>query len=230
VDIEPVDIDLEPLSLFLDTRVTRGADDTDSEAASPLERIVSLGRPVVIALTAKRAGADKELAAFIEGERGVARYALVYLACSFNRVEGAGISRAWVNVKLSAPKTGPEEAPIAWSMEPLRSRTALTQNRKVTLKVPMKFVEVGGESSVTSQVEEVFCEALGLQESTASWEFTDRESMHLTGSHRLHLVVRAPSEAVTGAVSIHAEVERRRLGIFSYKTQAGGSGLTSFAV
>jgi len=35
---------------------------------------------------------------------------------------------------------------------------------------------------------------------------------------------------VTGEVSIRAEVERKRFGIFSYKSKIGGEGAMTFAV
>jgi len=115
-------------------------------------------------------------------------------------------------------------------MEPMRASTQLNQNRTVSIKVPVGFVQATGQSGSTSTAEQIFCEALGLQGSRPSWEFTDTKAQRLRGSHRLHLVVRAPLAQGMAGLSLRAQVERRRLGLFSYTSDTDSARPIQFKV
>lgn len=227
MEVAPVQLETEPVVLYPDERVVRGNVETPPND-EPLTGRASLGRPLVLPLVPERVSDDDNLAAFIQAEAGIARYALVYLACSFSPDEGERIARAWVEVDLEREGTEMNEPPIAWSMEPMRSSTALSVTRSLSIKVPVYFVEVGAEVGSTSSSEQLFCEALGLQQPRPSWEFSDSVAQRLTGSHRLHLIVRAPLTPSTGAVSLRARVQRRHIGVFSYTATAESGAPVEF--
>lgn len=216
VNIEPLDLPDEPVLLYPEQRVVRGRKPAPADAL-PLEGRVSLGRPLAIPLTPEAAGDDASLRSFIETEAGAARYALVYLACTFKPANGERIARAWLSVDLDATPAPSDGTPaVAWSMEPMRAAKELSRHRTLSLKVPVKFVEADAEVGTEVSVEQPFCEALGLQEPTPSWEFTDSETQRLRGSHRMHLVVRAPLTEVTGTMSLRATVTHKHFGLLTY--------------
>jgi hypothetical protein len=225
-----MELEDEQALLYLDKRVVRGVLDPVPDD-KPLVDRVSIGHPLAIPLTSETVATDPDLTTFIEAEAGSARYALVYLACTFKPARGERISKAWLSVKLAlGPSAQDGDAAIAWSMEPMRTSKALNLRRTLSIKVPVKFVEVNAEAGSDVSAEAVFCEALDLQQSTPSWEFTDSQSQRLTGAHKMNLVIRAPLSEVTGTVSLRASVTRKHFGVLPYRTSADGGPALSFVV
>lgn len=217
MEIDLIELDSDPVILHPDRRVTRGRGNPAVDES--LTDRASLGRPVVIELTPERAGDDKPLAAFIEAESSKYRYALVYLAATFTPQEGERFARAWVTVDLNLVPGESGEAPIAWSMEPIRSSNPLTWNRSLSVHAHAGFAQTTGQSGSTSTMEMLFCLANGLQSSRPYWELTDTDQHRLSGSHQFHLVVRAPLGRATGIVSLRSQILRSHLGLFSYSSR-----------
>ena len=230
MNIEPLELEEQPTLLYPEKRVVRGASH-EPVPDEPLADRVSLGCPLAIPLTPDWAASDPQLKTFIEAEAGSARYGLVYLACTFKPAENERISRAWLSVNLDVgPPSQAGDAAIAWSMEPMRTAKPLNLHRTLSIKVPVKFVEANAAMGSEVSMEQLFCEALGLQEPTPSWEFTDSESQRLRGTHRLNLVIRAPLVQVTGTVSFRASVTRKHFGVLPYGTSADGGPALTFAL
>lgn len=231
MDFEQIALKDQQTLLYPEKRVVRGRILDPVPDDEPLVDRASIGCPVAIPLTSDRVAADSELRTFIEAEAGSARYVLVYLACTFKPTRGERISKAWLSVNLGlrpSPQDG--NLAIAWSMEPMRTSKALSLHRTLSIKVPVKFVEANAEVGSAVSAEAVFCEALDLQQSTPSWEFTDSQSQRLRGAQRMNLVIRAPLAEVTGTVSLRANVTRKRLGVLPYRASVDGGPALSFVV
>lgn len=190
-----------------DLAVVRGQDPAPS---APLNGRVLLGGPHAFKITAARAGADPEIAAFMD-ENADCEYYLLYLAVSFVAAASPRLESAQVRLTLSAVPSSP--APFALSMKPLADGDPVSVTRTVTLGPKLSLlnvadVELGSaERTETFQRTELAVRGIGLASDTPGWEFTRVDSRNLEGSCMLTMVVQAAkgtTVTVSGLVTARA--------------------------
>lgn len=176
----------------------------------PLNGRVSLGGPHGFKITAARAAADPQIAAFMDENAGC-EYYLLYLAVSFTAAVAPRLDSAQVKLTLTAFPGAP--APFALSMKPLADGDPVSVKRTVTLGPKLSIldtvdVELGSAQRETSlQRTELAVRGLGLASAAPGWEFTRTVSRNLEGSCMLTMVVQAARDArvtVSGQVTARA--------------------------
>jgi hypothetical protein len=216
-ELAEVDAVLEP-----DDRVVRGADRPE-----PVRGAVSLGMPVVQAVTADLAGADAALRAFLADEATDWSFHLVYLGATFTPADGARFGKAWLTVRMSRDD-GAAPPPIAWSLTP--QRTERPVERPTSVKIGAKLIfDTSLEVAAAGRRNEVFIDSYGLQEPACTWEFSRTSVDELRGTQRLALVARVPKDIpVTGVVDLRATLLHRRLGLLSYRVPLADHATPAF--
>jgi hypothetical protein len=210
----------EHVLAFVPDVVVRGKDEPASEGF--LAGRIAMGGPLCVAITPASAYAacNSELRAFVEQEAGRFAYHLVHMSITFAaEPEKPWLERVTVNVTLSADG----DAPIAWSMNPLRASATSTVRTSVEFAPTLKLgdvVEVGLGSAGRERersVEDSHLVAENQMRSDPRWVFKRTKSQALRGSQRLVLVVRAPWQAearltgeVTAATLRHTFLRRER--------------------
>lgn len=211
---------LEPVA-----RVTKG---TDAPVGEALPGRLLLGRPVAVAMTMERAEAP-DLRTFIEGHAGRHNFTLVHLACSFRPVDDEPFARASLQVRLSRADGGDGAEPIAWSMWPMRESEAIDDSTTAKIGAEAKLITASVERTVAVKRRDVWLEAVGELRSDPGWEFTRTPRIPISGSNRLILVVMSDAGAAfDGEVDVTASVERRLLGVMSYRARPAGSARVVF--
>lgn len=203
-----------------EVRVTKGG---DAPVAGPLPGRLLLGRPVRVRLTAERAR-DPALQTFIEGHAGRHDFTLVHLGCTFRPAEDEPFARASLQVRLSrANGSDGGSEPIAWSMWPLRESEVLDDSTTTEIGAEAKVFTAKVQRTVAVKRRDVWLEALGELRSDPGWEFTRTPRIPISGSYRLILVVMSDAGAAFGGqVDVTASVERRLLGLVSYRARPAG--------
>jgi hypothetical protein len=206
-----IDVVLQP-----ENRVEKGL---TAAPHSPLENQVSLGTPIVIALTPERVGEDRDLAEFVKAEAATFRYYLVHMACTFNPSDDAPFVKAWYQVNLSRQDGATDALPIAWSMEPDRQQEKVDISSNAELGFDLKLLS-GKIKDPATVVKETSLQALYELQPTPTWEFTQTSLDPIKGNYRLRMVVRAPKDvASTGTIGLTATVQKKHLGIFPYHAE-----------
>jgi hypothetical protein len=225
MDIEVPELSETAAILEPEARVTRGSSRPD-----PVRGAVSLGLPVVQTINDELVGDDAALRSFLASEGSAWRFHLVHLACSFTPGGDASFGQALLTVRLTRDDGVAEPPPIAWSLTPQRAERAVERSR--TVKIGAKLVlEMAVEMQTSGQHNEVFVESYGLQEPTCSWKFTRTSLDEISGTQRLALVARTPSDClVTGTVDLRATLARRRLGMFPYRMALDSDRPLSFTL
>jgi hypothetical protein len=180
---------------------SRGGPDPGATGLPPLEGRVTLGGPFTVPVTPDYVADDPSLRMFVEQEAAHSVYHVVHLSLTFAGEPGAPrLARAAIELGLSSTSTAAE--PVAWSMTPLRVTETAQVERSFTLGPTLKLHEaeasLGGiGQTVTGSRTDVFLQALRELRPDPAWEFTRTRDMHLYGSHRLTMVVRAPRDGAT---------------------------------
>ena len=129
--------------------------------------------------------------------------------------------RASVQVHLArsdAQESGAQ--PIAWSMLPDRETSESQASTKVQLGADAKLLKLTLERSMTTKRADLFVEALNELRSDPGWEFTRTNSVEISGTHRLVLVVMSDAGAgVIGDVAASATVRDRFLRLIPYRAR-----------
>jgi hypothetical protein len=174
--------------------------------AGPLKTYVALGTPIVTPLTKKNAKGDRSVADLIAAD-GAHRYYHVRFSCTFHPTEGATFEKAWVLANLA---TDPDtSAPIALSLEPLRTDQPVELSESFELGVDFKFVsaKVGVDKKIPNAL--IFAEALDEGSSNPGWEFTQTRAQAIRGLQRLQMIVRTGSKGASqGTIQLTASIAR----------------------
>jgi hypothetical protein len=173
---------------------------------SPPGTYVALGAITTTPLTAQTAGLDPQLAQEMAAD-AVNRYYHVRFSCTFHPSGNATFEKAWVLGNLSAD--GDEAAPIALSLDPLRSDHAVEITQGFELGVDFKFLSAKGSDEMKMPTSLIFVEALNEGLSDPSWEFTQTAAQRLSGLQRLQLIVRTGKKGGHGAITLLANVARK---------------------
>lgn len=217
-----------PVTLVPDARVTRRFQRSAS-SPGPLSGALSLGVPVVQAVSAELAGEDKALLAFLAQGASAWRFHLVHLGCTFMPGKGDRFDRAWLSVQLARPD-GDSPPPIAWSLAPEQASRPVTNPRTITLGAKL-LLEASLEVQTSGSHTETFVTTYGLQEPNCSWEFTRTSLDELRGTQRLTLITRSPKDvSVTGTIALRATLTRPRFPKITYRILEADSETLSFAL
>jgi hypothetical protein len=217
-----------PVTLVPAARVTRGFRGRES-SPDQLRDALSLGVPVVQAVSAELAGEDKALLAFLAQEASAWRFHLVHLGCTFMPGDGDRFDQAWLSVQL-ARSDGDSPPPIAWSLAPDRASRPVTNPRTITLGAKL-LIEASVEVQTSGSHTETFVTTYGLQEPNCSWEFTRTSLDELRGTQRLALITRSPKDvSVTGTISLRATFTRPRFSKITYRLLEADAEALSFAL
>lgn len=195
-------------------------DEAPAAALEPLRRRLSLGEPVFRRVDVDSTD-DAKLRRFLEQGGAEHDFYVGRLTCTFREEGDDRFASAVLDIDLSAGE-GAAHAPIAWSMEPLRSYEPVELTRRISLNPSLKLLGLGLEASAEAgskrERKEIFVEALYELESTPRWALYRTGSTPLRGGQRFALVVRSPKGAATfGNVAVSATLERKRLGIVPYR-------------
>jgi hypothetical protein len=187
-----------------------------ADQATVVEGALSVGEPIVQAVTAELAGDDTPLREFI-AQTQEWRFFVVYLGCSFLPPDGGEFDKVWVSVQLERADLQ-DPGPIVWSLAPVSAKRAVERSRTIKLganvQLGQAFVELGSRGEAT----EIFIESLGLQQSSCTWIFNKTSTEQIRGAHRLILVARCPSGKFShGVVEVRAMLRQRRWALSRYR-------------
>jgi hypothetical protein len=224
MDIEVPELTEVPALLEPDGRVVRGQVKPD-----PVRGAVSVGLPVVQAITDELAAGDVALRTFLADEGSAWRFHLVHLGATFTPGEDR-FGQAWLVVRLTRDDGAAAPTPIVWSLTPQRAQRPIDRSR--TFKMSAKLVfEASAEIGSSVKGEETFVETYGLQEPSCTWEFTPTSLDPVRGTQRLALVARVPKDTrVTGSVELRATLSRKRFGLFPYTVALDGGAQLAFTI
>lgn len=186
-----------------------------------LESWIGLGEVMPVLITLEDVQEDPELALFVRNS-SKDRYAYYYVKflCSFGPMADEVLDRAVLNVSLRRIDGARDRIPIAWSMQPTEQYTSKEVTRKAEIGAKLYFLSPQIDTTVKEELKTACIRAYRVGESTPYWEFSGTDQFKLDGTQRLHMIVRAPSGAVTeGTVELSAFVQRRRFVIIT-KDQA----------
>jgi hypothetical protein len=108
-------------------------------------------------------------------------------------------------------------------MMPLRLAQPVQVARTVKLGADAKLVQAELTSGVTVSADTVYLQALHLQESNPTWEFSRTDTSDIRGAAQLALVVRAARHTrPIGTVELMATVRTTRFGLLAYQAPAPG--------
>ena len=207
--------DGQPVPVPLQLRTVRGR--PIPAAPFQLDGRIAVGQPHVRQLTAADAGADEELARFIDAEAARWDYFLTALSCTFVSDGNEQLTEAWLRITLTSSGDS-NDAPVGYSMDPLVLDEIRALPYTVKLVVPCVIhseISVQGERTKR----DVAVRALYEGTSNPAWVFSETSTKPLYGVQRLRLVVRVPAaKPANGSVEVGAKVRHRRFGteIFSY--------------
>ncbi|MBP2325904.1 hypothetical protein JOF56_006289 [Kibdelosporangium banguiense] len=222
MDIEVPGLTEAPAVLEPDSRTTRG-----KAKAEPVHGVVSVGLPVVQAITPELAAGDLALQAFLADTAWT--FHLVHLGATFAPGEDR-FGQAWLTVTLARSDGAATPPPIIWSLTPQRAQRPIEQSRSLKLGAKLGF-EASAEIVKSGKREEIFVETYGLQEPACTWEFTSTTLDQVRGTQRLALVARVPAGTpVSGSVELRATLSRKRLGLFPFKVAVSGGGPLGFTL
>jgi hypothetical protein len=208
-------------------RVERGGGDR-GKPQDLVDRI-SLGRPLTVRLRSGEPSDDAELAAFLTQSPDV--FHLVRVACSFRADDREPFERAWIMVSLARADGRTDAGPVAWSMAPMRTSRTVAGSRTVHVGATAMLADVSVEVERSTGAEEVFCEALGLQEPKAGWEFRRTGGVAISGTQQLTMIVCAPSGVTAhGRIDLRATVTRHRFGRTTYRGEVDGGSPAMFTL
>lgn len=115
------------------------------------------------------------------------------------------------------------EWPMAWSMKPHRLEDLIEISSTIKIGGSLKFLEEtavkgGYEREETRTRKEPFIVALNELQFNPTWQFSRLETIGISGSYSLALIVRTSKASVTqGTVNLSATIQRRRLGLIPYR-------------
>jgi hypothetical protein len=175
-------------------------------APAPPGTYVALGAITTTPLTAQTVGLDPNLAQAIAGD-AVNRYFHVRFTCTFHPSGNASFEKAWVLGNLSGEGDAP--APIALSLDPLRSDHPVEITQGFELGLDFKFLSAKGSDNVKMPAALIFLEALNEGLSDPSWEFTQTPADRLSGLQRLQMIVRTGKSGGHGEFTLLANVARK---------------------
>jgi len=221
-ELEIPDVDLDPVPLTLDRRVTLGE---ATKAPDEQRDRISLGRPVCVALDPATVDADARV--FLQG-RPDSSFWLLALTCSFRALDDEPIEKAWVEVRLRTESPGGAPQPTAWSMEPLvlsdPAQVSKVAKFDLSLKLKSEVVPVEVGPSVSAERKRDYTQRVPYveahREGTArpSWIFTRTPITEVRGVHRLRAVLELPIHAKGRAeVSAGATLRLKLLGLIPYR-------------
>lgn len=194
---------------------------------------VTLGQPVVIALTKELLLGDPEALASLNAQPDQL-FHLLRLACTFHPGEEEPITQAFFGVHCE-----PAGKAIAWSMLPQEkadvdktsTKYKLGGDLKLKGLVPTVGVSAGGEKTTTGKQVWPYVQAQNLQQSNPSWKFKPTPGREVSGTFPLGLVVRSPAKGpASGTISLKCEVKRTRWGLYTYVLPAKVQGELRFAI
>jgi hypothetical protein len=184
---------------------------------------ITLGQPVVIALTKDLLLGDPEALASLDAQPDQV-FHLLRLACTFHPREGEPINQAFFRVQCQ-----PAGKAIAWSMLPQqkadidKTSTKYKVGGDLKLKglVPTIGVSAGGEKTTTGRQVWPYVQAKNLQQSDPAWQFKRTPGREVSGSYPLGLVVRSPAKGpASGTISLRCEVTHTKWNLYTYELPA----------
>jgi hypothetical protein len=219
LDIELDDPPSRDVSLEPDVTRTRGAS-VPPEYRGPVANRLSMGGPVVRRMSSGSTD-DAELQRFMQEEAGDSDFYLLRLTCTLRPDDDEPFTEVLLGVALSSADPS-RDAPIAWSMAPVRLVEPVEISKSVSLSPSLKILGVGVEPKAEVAEkrvrQDVFLEALYELESTPTWAMYRTRSSALQGLHRFNLVVKAAKGSITvGEVAATAKIERKRFGVIGYE-------------
>lgn len=209
-------------SVDLEPRVTKGAHFV-AGGDETLKGRITVGTPLVIPVTADTTKKDTLLGAFMKANPTGYKFHALRFACTLNVVNGEPFNWATLSV-LMERKNDPDAspAPIAWQLEPCKLSIPVTYTQKVDvgadLTIPpfWKF-SISPEQMTSWPQDEIYLQALGIQESTPKWHFEKTSRVALGGSYPLIATVITPADtSVQCEVQFDAEIERMKFGLIRY--------------
>ena len=162
---------------------------------------------------------DPDLKVFVQNARGRYSYYAVRLACSFRPADGEPFTEALVSIDLAGA-----EAPVAWSIDPVRLDQVGDISSKFTFGAQLKLLTVTFERGVGHQAKEPSVLGYGVLSAEPYWELYRVAGADLRGTQLFKLVVQAAAGAVVdGTASIQAKIQRRRYGLMKYVVEVPGN-------
>jgi hypothetical protein len=179
--------------------------------------LISLGRPIAMPVRPEIVK-DKQLRAFLTGEKRSSRFAFVHIVISFHPSSQL-LESVVVSLSLSH-REGPQvPAPIAWSLSPVKVTTPGTVVDKVGLTAKLGVASYEASQTSEASKEDAFLVAVGERESDPEWRFTGTRKRPLVGVHGLSTVVQAPAGVQVFADLLVAATIRRPLGLTRYRAE-----------
>ncbi len=184
---------------------------------------ISLGEPFVFPLTADATDKDTTLSAFIKTNPGDYKFNLVRLGCTLHVVDGEPFK--WATVGIVMERTDDPDAkpaPVAWSLQPDSLSIPVTYSQKVDVGASLSIApfwkfSVTPEVAASYSQSDVYLQAVGLQESTPKWEFTQTSRVALNGSYPLLAVIVSPRDVpIACEIQFDAEIQRKKFGLIRY--------------
>jgi len=184
---------------------------------------ISLGTPVVRALTATQAAeGDENWVEFLESQAGQYDFLLLSLVCSFRpSPDGTPFVDAGIGIRLEAPGEPTDRQPIAWSISPKKRAFPVVPSAQLKLTAKLMLIEAGVEfTPEQGSREELFVVGMGERDSDPEWRFTATASAPLVGDESLALIVRVPAGVPALAhITMATTVKQRRLGLIPYRAE-----------
>jgi hypothetical protein len=194
---------------------------------------LQVGGPVTFTVDGTPGSAvdDKDIVQYLK-DHPDERFWMVHLAASFQPDDKTTFVRAWLRIALTGAADAP---PIAWSLSPLRTDTTDDVTTSLKLGADIKFLGATVSPSVGADIKKTVVDplVLGLNELTANpyWQFQTTKNQQLSGAFRCSLIVKAAvGAAVSGAVSLAANVERKALGIIPYRADPPDPSTLAFTL
>ncbi|HEY5359642.1 MAG TPA: hypothetical protein VIJ82_18500 [Streptosporangiaceae bacterium] len=195
---------------------TRGDRDT-------LRARLSLGRPWFRRITARDAGDDAELAAFLRAQAATSRFFLLSIAANFYDGD-APFESARVAVLLEGGT--PEHPPVARSLSPERSSAPVEHTTRVSLSARLSLVSASAERETQRSSETLFVTAAGEGCPDPEWVYRASREHALAGINRMSLIAEvAAGTSLTARIALSAAVRRRPFGRTEYRAELPGDGL-----
>jgi hypothetical protein len=209
MEISPPELGDRALTMIPEAVHRQDGEPPAPDATTALDGRLRLGGPVSALVSKAYVANDVELRTFVEREAARYRYHLVHLAITATLEPGqTRIERVLVQLRLSAPAA---DAPIAWSMTPIRVDNAAQLSTTWRIGPQLKLFDASVERTESRPATGRYLEAQNELRSDPAWEVHRTRGREITGVHRLALVVRAPVGAaarVDGAV--HATIAHGR--------------------
>jgi hypothetical protein len=214
-----MDIAVPRLS-FADVALAPAEEATRGRPAAELDldRMISIGGPTIVPISLDDLDEDDDIRPFVAKRAAEFSFHLLHVATTVVPEPDLLLTRVALEFTLSRLDPQAKPVPVALSMVPEQLDQPVELSKSLSLKAPLKLVDVGIEVGSKTTTGEVYLQAMNELRADPKWELYRTKNVAIKGMQRFAMIVQTPRDDGCGSLTVRATVKHKSWG--SYRDAA----------